>query len=40
MSSSHDYWAKREAEALRRYIRNEREYDRELAHIYRDMLVH
>lgn len=38
MSSSHDYWAKREAEALRRYIRNEREYDRELAHIYRDML--
>lgn len=36
--NSKDYWAKREAEALKHYIRDEKAYDRELQRIYSNML--
>lgn len=35
--NSKDYWAKREAEALKHYITDEKAYDRELQRIYRNM---
>jgi SPP1 gp7 family putative phage head morphogenesis protein len=35
---SRDYWAKREEEALKGYIKDEKAYDQELERIYRDML--
>lgn len=35
---SSEYWAKREAEALKRYITDEKEYDKQLKKIYSDML--
>lgn len=38
MSSSRDYWAEREAEALKHYIKDEKEYDRQIKRIYTDML--
>ena len=36
--NSKDYWAKREEEALKLYIRDEKAYERELHRIYSDML--
>ncbi len=36
--SSKDYWAKREAEALKHYVANEKEYDRQIKQIYQNML--
>lgn len=36
--NSKDYWLKRESEALSRRIKDEREYDRQIRRIYRDML--
>ena len=36
--NSKDYWAKREAEALKHYITDEAEYDRQIKRIYQDML--
>ncbi|MBO5789530.1 MAG: minor capsid protein [Clostridia bacterium] len=36
--SSSEYWAKREAEALKHRITDEKEYDRQLQRIYSDML--
>lgn len=36
--NSRDYWAKREAEALKYYIKEEAAYDRELKRIYQNML--
>lgn len=36
--NSKDYWAKREAEALKHYITDEEEYDRQIKRIYQDML--
>ena len=36
--NSRDYWAQREEEALRNYIRDEAEYDRQIRRIYTDML--
>lgn len=36
--NSRDYWAQREEEALRHYIRDEAEYDRQIRRIYTDML--
>ena len=33
-----EYWAKREAEALKHYVTDEREYDRQIRRIYSDML--
>ena len=36
--NSRDYWAKREAEALKHYIKDEAAYDRELKRIYQSML--
>ncbi len=36
--SSKDYWAKREAEALKSRIKDEKEYDREIKRIYSNML--
>lgn len=38
MANSKDYWAKREEEALRHYVTDEKEYDRELQRIYANML--
>lgn len=38
MMNSHDYWAKREAENLKRYVKDEKEYDRQLKKIYSNML--
>ena len=37
--NSKDYWAKREAEALKHYIKDEKEYDRQIKQIYSDMLA-
>lgn len=37
--NSKDYWAKREAEALKHYIKDEKEYDRQIQQIYSDMLA-
>lgn len=36
--NSNEYWAKREAEALKHYITDEKEYDRQIQRIYSDML--
>lgn len=36
--SSREYWRKREKEALRHYIRDEKQYDREIRRIYTDTL--
>lgn len=36
--SSKDYWNKREAEALKHYITDEKEYDKRIKEIYEDML--
>ena len=36
--NSKDYWAKREADALKGYIKDEKAYDRELQRIYSNML--
>lgn len=36
--NSREYWAKREEEALKHYIRDEKEYDREIKRIYANML--
>ncbi len=36
--NSKDYWAKREADALKGYIKDEKAYDRELERIYSNML--
>ena len=36
--SSQDYWAKREAEALKNRVKDEKEYDREIRRIYNNML--
>lgn len=36
--NSREYWAKREEEALKHYIRDEKEYDREIKRIYQNML--
>lgn len=36
--SSRDYWNKRESEALKHYIKDEQEYQRQLNDIYRNML--
>lgn len=36
--NSKEYWAKREAEALKHYIKDEKEYDKQIQRIYRDML--
>lgn len=36
--NSKDYWAKREAEALKHYITDEAEYDRQIEQIYQEML--
>lgn len=36
--NSRDYWAKREAEALKHYITDEKEYDKRIKQIYSDML--
>lgn len=36
--NSRDYWAKREEEALKHYIQDEKEYDREIKRIYANML--
>lgn len=36
--SSKTYWAEREAEALKHYIQDEKEYDKQIQKIYRDML--
>lgn len=38
MTRANDYWRKREAEALRHYITEEREYDKQLKRIYQDQL--
>ena len=35
---SKEYWAKREAEALKHYVKDEKEYDRQLEQIYKNML--
>ena len=39
MSKTNDYWRKREEDALRHYISEERKYDKELKKIYADMLA-
>lgn len=36
--NSKEYWAKREAEALKHYITDEKQYDKEIKRIYQDML--
>lgn len=36
--NSKDYWAEREAEALKHYIKDEKEYDKQIEKIYSDML--
>ena len=36
--NSRDYWAEREAEALKHYIKEEAEYDKQIQKIYADML--
>lgn len=36
--NSKDYWERREAEALKRYITDEKEYDKQIKRIYSDML--
>lgn len=36
--SSKEYWRKREDEALKHYIKDEKEYDRQIKRIYQDML--
>lgn len=36
--SSRDYWAQREEEALKHYIKDEKEYDKQINRIYSDML--
>lgn len=36
--SSRDYWNKREAEALKHYITDEKEYDKRINEIYDNML--
>lgn len=36
--SSEEYWRKREEEALKHYIKQEAEYDKQIEQIYRDML--
>lgn len=36
--NSKEYWAKREEEALKRYIKDEKEYERQIQQIYSDML--
>lgn len=36
--NSRDYWAKREAEALKHYVTDEKEYDKRIKQIYSDML--
>lgn len=38
MSKANDYWRKREEEALKHYITDEREYDKQVKSIYADML--
>lgn len=38
MMNSHEYWAKREAEALKHYVKDEKEYDKRLKQIYSNML--
>lgn len=38
MMNSNEYWRKREAEALRHYVHDEKEYQKRLAKIYQDML--
>lgn len=38
MSKANDYWRRREEEALKHYITDEREYDRQIKKIYADML--
>lgn len=38
MANSKDYWAKREADALKGYIKDEKAYDREMQRIYSNML--
>lgn len=38
MASNRKYWADREAEALKHYITDEAEYDRQIRRIYQDML--
>lgn len=38
MASNRKYWADREAEALKHYITDEAEYDRQIRRIYHDML--
>lgn len=38
MSKANDYWRRREEEALKHYITDEREYDRHVKKIYADML--
>ncbi len=37
--SSKTYWAEREAEALKHYIKDEKEYDKQIQRIYSDMLA-
>lgn len=36
--NSQEYWSKREAEALKHYITNEKEYDKQVKRIYNEML--
>ena len=36
--SSKDYWARREEEALKSYIKDEKEYDKQIKQIYLNML--
>lgn len=36
--NSREYWAQREAEALKQYIKDEKEYDRQIKRIYQNML--
>ena len=36
--NSKEYWAKREEEALRHYIKDEKEYDKQIEQIYRNMM--
>ena len=36
--NSKDYWSKREEEALKHYIKDEKEYDKQIQQIYSNML--
>lgn len=36
--NSSEYWRKREAEALKRYVKDEKEYDRQIKRIHRNMM--